>query len=97
MTAVALLFAMFSSKPSPFLILDEVDAPMDESNIGRFIDLMRDFLPTSKFIVITHSRKTMAAADSLYGVTMEERGVSRKVSMAFRNEAQEPEPVLSGV
>lgn len=93
MTAVSLLFAMFSTRPSPFLILDEVDAPMDESNIGRFIDLMRDFLPTSQFIVITHSRRTMAAADTLYGITMEEQGVSKKVSVSFRDEAPTLEEV----
>jgi chromosome segregation protein len=93
MTAVSLLFAMFSTRPSPFLILDEVDAPMDESNIGRFLDLMRDFLPISQFVVITHSRKTMAAADTLYGITMEEQGVSKKVSVSFRQEATTLEPV----
>lgn len=92
MTAVALLFAMFSNRPSPFLILDEVDAPMDESNIGRFLDLMRDFLPACQFVIITHSRRTMASADTLYGITMEEQGVSKKVSLSFRNE---PEPLES--
>jgi len=93
MTAVALLFAMFSTRPSPFLILDEVDAPMDESNIGRFIELMRDFLPKSQFVVITHNRRTMAAADVIYGITMEEQGVSKKVSMSFRDESAALEPV----
>ncbi|MCD6404409.1 MAG: chromosome segregation protein SMC [Planctomycetes bacterium] len=93
MTAVALLFAMFSTRPSPFLILDEVDAPMDESNIGRFIDLVRDFLDASQFVIITHSRRTMAAADRIYGITMEERGVSKKVSVSFRSEPRALEPV----
>ncbi len=93
MTAVALLFAMFSRRPSPFLILDEVDAPMDESNIGRFIDLVRDFLETSQFVIITHSRRTMATADRIYGITMEERGVSKKVSVSFRSEPRALEPV----
>ena len=93
MTAVALLFAMFATRPSPFLVLDEVDAPLDESNIGRFIELMRDFLPTCQFVVITHNRRTMAAADTLYGITMEEQGVSKKVSLSFRESAPTPEPV----
>jgi chromosome segregation protein len=93
MTAVALLFAMFATRPSPFLILDEVDAPLDESNIGRFIEVMKDFLPTSQFVVITHNRRTMAAADTLYGITMEERGVSKKVSVSFR---EEPEALVVG-
>jgi chromosome segregation protein len=93
MTAVALLFAMFATRPSPFLILDEVDAPLDESNIGRFIDLMKDFLPQSQFVVITHNRRTMAAADTLYGITMEEQGVSKKVSVSFRDATRIEEAV----
>jgi len=93
MAAVALLFAMFATRPSPFLVLDEVDAPLDESNIGRFIDLMGDYLPTCQFVVITHNRRTMAAADTLYGITMEEQGVSKKVSVSFRSQALTPEPV----
>jgi chromosome segregation protein len=93
MTAVALLFAMFATRPSPFLILDEVDAPLDESNIGRFIDLMYDYLPGCQFVVITHNRKTMAAASAIYGITMEEQGVSKKVSVSFKSQAATPEPV----
>jgi len=92
MTAVALLFAMFTTRPSPFLVLDEVDAPLDESNIGRFIDLMGDYLPTCQFVVITHNRRTMAAANALYGITMEEQGVSKKVSVSFRSQALTAEP-----
>ena len=83
MTAVALLFAIFKSKPSPFCILDEVDAPLDEHNIERFCMLVRDFLRDSQFIVITHSRRTMAMADALYGVTMQEPGISTKVAVKF--------------
>ncbi len=93
MAAVALLFAMFATRPSPFLVLDEVDAPLDESNIGRFIDLMTEYLPICQFVVITHNRRTMSAADTLYGITMEEQGVSKKVSVSLRTQAAAPEPV----
>ena len=86
MTAVALLFAIFRSKPSPFCILDEVDAALDESNIDRFTGLVREFLQDSQFIVITHSRRTMAMADALYGITMQEPGVSTQVSVTFSDE-----------
>src|SRR5205814_9891520 len=72
MTAVALLLAIFKSKPSPFCILDEVDAALDEANIERFTAVLRDFLDRSQFIIITHSKRTMACADALYGVTMQE-------------------------
>ncbi len=92
MTAVALLFAMFATRPSPFLILDEVDAPLDESNHRALHRRHARVLPTSQFVVITHNRRTMAAADTLYGITMEERGVSRKVSVSFRDLAGEEEP-----
>ena len=83
MAAVALLFAVFRSKPSPFAILDEVDAALDESNIDRFNAMLMDFLSRSQFIVITHSKNTMQCADVLYGVTMEEPGVSKRVSVRF--------------
>ena len=76
MTAVALLLAIFRNRPSPFCILDEVDAALDEANIGRFTAVLREFLDRSQFILITHSKRTMAAADVLYGVTMQESGVS---------------------
>jgi len=83
LTALALLFAIFRYKPSPFCILDEVDAPLDEVNNDRFVRLVRDMSRDTQFIVITHSRRTMEAADVLYGVTMEEAGCSRLVSVRF--------------
>jgi chromosome segregation protein len=85
LTAVALLLAIFRSKPSPFCILDEVDAALDEANIARFTAVLRDFLDQSQFIIITHSKKTMAAADVLYGITMQESGVSKRVAIRFED------------
>jgi chromosome segregation protein len=93
LTAVALLLAIFRSKPSPFCILDEVDAALDEANIGRFTAVLRDFLDRSQFILITHSKRTMACADVLYGVTMQESGISRRFSVRFEDwpdEDQQP-------
>jgi chromosome segregation protein len=81
MVAVALLFAIYMVRPSPFCILDEVDAAMDEGNINRFIRVLERFVEQSQFIIITHNKRTIAKADVLYGVTMEERGVSRLVGM----------------
>jgi chromosome segregation protein len=91
LTAVALLFALYLVKPSPFCLLDELDAPLDESNIGRFTELLRKFVKDSQFIIITHNKRTVAAASAIYGVTMEERGVSKTVSMRFNHEHGEPE------
>lgn len=85
MTAVALLLAIFRSKPSPFCILDEVDAALDEANVARFTAVLRDFLDRSQFIIITHHKRTMAAADVLYGVTMQESGVSSRFSVRFED------------
>jgi chromosome segregation protein len=84
LTAVSLIFAIFLYKPSPFCILDEVDAPLDEANVGRFNDLVREMTDRSQFIVITHNKRTMEIADSLYGVTMEEPGCSKMVSVKLR-------------
>ncbi len=91
LTAVALLFALYMVKPSPFCLLDELDAPLDESNIGRFTDLLKKFTSSSQFIIITHNKRTVAAADAIYGVTMEQRGVSKTVSMRFNHERGEAE------
>lgn len=85
LTAVALLMAIFQHRPSPFCVLDEVDAPFDEANIGRFVDVLKGFLDTTKFIIVTHSKKTMTAANTLYGVTMQESGISRRVSVRFED------------
>jgi chromosome segregation protein len=85
MTAVALLLAIFRSKPSPFCILDEVDAALDEANVGRFTLALKDFLEHSQFIIVTHRKRTMAEADVLYGVTMQESGVSKRMSMRFED------------
>ncbi|GAB4298370.1 MAG: chromosome segregation protein SMC [Desulfuromonadia bacterium] len=81
LTAVALVFSIFLIKPTPFCLLDEVDAPLDDANIGRFNDLIREMSAISQFILITHSKTTMTVADTLYGVTMEEAGVSKLVSV----------------
>jgi chromosome segregation protein len=81
LTALALLFAIYLVKPSPFCVLDEVDAPLDEANIGRFISMLKEFKSNTQFIVITHNPRTMEAADWLYGVTMEEAGISSIVGV----------------
>lgn len=83
MTAVALLFAIYMVKPSPFCILDEMDAPLDESNINRFLAMLDRFVKQSQFLVITHNKRTISRADVLYGVTMEEQGVSKLVGVRF--------------
>jgi len=81
LTAVALIFSIFLIKPSPFCLLDEVDAPLDDANIGRFNEIVREMSAVSQFIVITHNKTTMGVADTLFGVTMEEPGVSKLVSV----------------
>ena len=81
LTAIALMFGMFKYRPSPFCLLDEIDAPLDDANIGRFIEMLRSMMDKTQFIIITHSRKTMEIADRLYGVTMEEPGVSKLISI----------------
>ena len=81
LTAVSLIFAIFLIKPTPFCLLDEVDAPLDDANVGRYNDMVREMSRTSQFIVITHNKRTMEVADALYGVTMEEPGISKTVSV----------------
>jgi len=84
LAALALLLALFSTRPSPFCVLDEVDAPLDDANVERFVTLLREMSQSSQFIVISHNKHTMEAADSLYGVTMEEEGISRVISVNMR-------------
>ena len=79
LTALSLLFAIYLVKPSPFCILDEVDAPLDDANVTRFIKLLKKFENNTQFIIVTHNKKTMASCQALYGVTMEEEGVSKLI------------------
>src|SRR5208282_1092021 len=99
LTAMALLMAIFRFTPSPFCILDEVDAPLDEPNIMRLTRLIKEMSAETQFIVITHAKRTMEAAQALYGVTMQEPGVSKLVSVRFEAavEVVEPVVVMAGV
>jgi len=89
LTAVALLFAVFKAKAAPFCILDEVDAALYENNIDRFASLLKEFVGSSQFIIITHCKRTMAIADLLYGITMQEKGVSKTVSVQMKDLSSE--------
>ena len=86
LTAIALLFAIYLVKPSPFCILDEIDAPLDDANIDRFTRILDDFSKDTQFIVVTHNKRTMEAANTLYGVTMQEEGISKLVSVKFNED-----------
>mgnify|MGYP005689649617 CR=1 FL=1 len=84
MTAVALLFSIYMVKPSPFCVLDELDAPLDEANIGRFLKLLDQFTKESQFVIVTHNKRTMSRCEVMYGVTQEEFGISQLIGMKFK-------------
>ncbi len=86
LTATALIFALLMVRPSPFVMMDEVDAPLDESNVERFAEVLKEFAGNSQFVVVTHNRATMEAANNLYGVTMQEPGVSKVISVRLAAE-----------
>ena len=96
MTAIALLFAFFLVRPSPFCVLDEVDAPWDPANVDRFLKLLKEFSQKTQFLIVTHTPRTMEMADIIYGVTMEEYGVSKILSFKLQKEAPQKNLELSG-
>jgi chromosome segregation protein len=91
LTAIALLFAFFMVKPSPFCMLDEADAALDDANIERFAAILREFQNKTQFLIVSHNKRTMEAADVMYGVTMEQKGISQLISVDFRKKAALPE------
>ena len=88
MAAVALLFAIYLVKPSPFCVLDEIDAALDDANIGRFCEMLRSFTNQSQFLIVTHNKRTISDADTVFGVTMPEKGVSKLISMRFQKQSE---------
>ena len=92
MTAVALLFAIFMIKPAPFCMLDELDAALDDANIGRFVEALKEFLDRSQFLIITHNQHTIAGSDLVYGVSQQEKGISRIISMRLADIGVKPMP-----
>jgi chromosome segregation protein len=90
MTAVALLFSIYQVKPSPFCVLDELDAPLDESNISRFLKMLDNFIDNSQFIIVTHNKRTMSRADVIYGVSMQEFGISKPIGVRMTTEDTKP-------
>lgn len=97
LTALALLFAIYMVKPSPFCLLDELDAPLDDANVGRFVKMVQQFTQYSQFLIITHNKRTIACADSIYGITMQEKGISNVFSMRFNTDTQQAETVESAM
>jgi chromosome segregation protein len=95
LTAIAFIFSIFLTKPAPFCLLDEVDAPLDDANVDRFNNMIRAMTPHSQFVLITHNKRTMELADTLYGVTMEEAGVSKMVSVRLNQDMGEPEAAVA--
>jgi chromosome segregation protein len=93
MAAVALLFAIYMVRPSPFCVLDEIDAALDDANIGRFCETLHGFTAKSQFLIITHNKRTISNADTVFGVTMPEKGVSTLISMRFNKDTNHPELV----
>ena len=94
LTCVALLLAIFQYRTSPICVLDEVDAALDEGNVNRFANALRDFIPSTQFLLVTHSKKTMSSAKSIYGVTMEDSGVSKILSVRFDDVGEDGEILI---
>jgi len=94
LTAVALLFSVFKVKPSPFCVLDEIDAPLDDPNVDRFCNVLKEFIAQSQFILITHNKRTMNLADAMYGITMAQTGISKIVSVRFSEKVKQEDSAV---